>query len=134
VQGALTDSATLAQRINAAGGARRVAHSVEWLTENAADLATFTSAENLAVQVGDEGPFAHHLMQARAELARQLWQRRLFVGVTVLDELLFSAVRRRSPDPVLDVLTWLANSPLTGPLMSSTRCIRLACSAPTCSS
>ncbi|HEY5987559.1 MAG TPA: hypothetical protein VIV12_14470 [Streptosporangiaceae bacterium] len=77
VQAALTDPAVLAQRINAAGGASGVAASVEWFTENADDLATFTSAEDLGVQTGGEGPFAHHLMQVRAELARQLWQRRL---------------------------------------------------------
>ncbi len=114
-QGALTDTTTLAQSINQAGGARGVAASVRWLTENAADLQTYTSVEDLAVQTGGDGPFIYHLVQIRAELARQLWQRRLFVGVTVLDELLFSAVRQRSPDPVHDVLAWLADSPLTRP-------------------
>ena len=115
-QGALTDTAALAQSINQAGGAKGVAASVKWLTESAADLQVYASVEDLAVQTGGgDGPFIYHLVQVRAELAHQLWRRRLFVGVTVLDELLFSAVRQRSSDPVLDVLAWLADSPLTRP-------------------
>ena len=33
----------------------------------------------------------------------------------MLDELLFEAIRRRSEHPILDVLGWLANSPLASP-------------------
>jgi hypothetical protein len=104
-----------AQRINSAGGAKGIATSVAWLTENADEIEPAASAEDWAVETGGEGPLFYHLIQVRAALARQLWQRRLFVGVTVLDELLFRAIRRRLPDPVLEVLAWLADSPLTRP-------------------
>jgi len=112
---ALTDPAALARRINSAGGAKGIAASVAWLTENAGEIGPAASVEDWAVETGGEGPLFYHLIQVRVELARQLWQRRLFVGITVLDELLFSAIRRRSPDPILDVLAWLADSPLTRP-------------------
>jgi hypothetical protein len=111
----LVDPAALAQAVNRAGGKRGVAASVGWLTLNAGETDAFSSVEDWAVETGGEGPFAHHLLQVRAELARQLWQRRLFVGVSVLDELLFKAIHGRSDDPVLDVLNWLASSPLTKP-------------------
>lgn len=111
----LADAAKIAKIVNAGGGKNGVAASVAWLTANAAEIDAFPSVEDLAVDTDHAGPLIHHLIQVRAELARQLWQRRLFVGVTVLDELLLPAIRGRSGDPVLDVLVQLASSPLANP-------------------
>lgn len=46
---ALTDPAALAQRINSAGGAKGIAASITWLTEQAGDIGPAASAEDWAV-------------------------------------------------------------------------------------
>jgi hypothetical protein len=111
-EGHLAEPGALAARVNGAAG---VAASAEWLVSHADLIADFSSAEEWAVETDGGGPVEHHLIRVRAELARQLWQRRLFVSVPVLDELLFDAVRRRLPDPVLEVVIRLASSQLTRP-------------------
>lgn len=52
------------------------------------------------------------MTRVRAELARVLWSRGRYVGVTVLDELLFDALSRGAAEPVHAVLRALLASPL----------------------
>jgi len=48
-------------------------------------------------------------------MARNLWKSGYLVGASILDDLLFDAIRRRVSDPVLEVLEWLAMSSLSQP-------------------
>jgi hypothetical protein len=54
-------------------------------------------------------------MNLRALITQQLWTRQLFVGITVIDELLFEAVRAREADPVLTVLETLVDGHVLNP-------------------
>lgn len=50
---------------------------------------------------------AHHIQALREEIARELWSRGVFVGVTVIDELLFQSARAGAKDPVKGALEQL---------------------------
>lgn len=107
----LPSSAELAEAVTTGRfGKSAVADSVAYLVSHAPSLARWEDAEDLGVAAyaldapdSSARAVAHHLEVVRGELARQLWSRQVFVGVTVLDELLFEAARDGSADPVLTV-------------------------------
>lgn len=54
----------------------------------------------------DAKAMVHHLTTVRAAIARVVWTRQMFIGISVLDELLFNSVRSATADtddPVLQV-------------------------------
>lgn len=98
-------------------GNQTVADSADWLVEQSQDLSRrWDDFEDLGVAAyeGDAQakPACHHLTVVRAEMARQLWSRHIFVGVTVLDDLLFRAVCEGETDPILATLQALKSSKL----------------------
>jgi hypothetical protein len=108
-----------AQKIRASVQQKRlVSDSADWLAAQAATLNRWADLEDVAIAAYDEVPdrhakaVCHHLMMVRAELARQLWGRHIFVGVSVLDELLFMTTKDGAADPVLATLEKLRDSRL----------------------
>ena len=97
---------------------RPVAEYANWLAAHSGNLARWSDVEDLALAAYGDAPdnyaraVCHRLTMVRAELARQLWSRHVFVGVTVLDDLLFGAARSGAADPVLSVLETLRDSRL----------------------
>jgi len=86
---------------------RRLRESKAFLLSKRADLRRFEDVEDFAFQTCEGCPISlqgveHHLLNLRAELARQLWSRQIFIGVSVLDTLLFWAVK---DDTVADPVT-----------------------------
>lgn len=61
----------------------------------------------------DKRGIEHHLINLRASLARHLWRRDIFVGVSLLDMLVFSAVRDNKADYGLEVLERLGKASLS---------------------
>ncbi len=58
----------------------------------------------------------HHLTVIRSAVARVLWTRQLFIGYSVLDELIFGAARRGDPEgPVLSVFRTIVERGLYHP-------------------
>src|SRR4051794_11422625 len=77
-------------------GKQSLGDSAAFLTTHTSQLAQWSSVEDVAVAgYGDEPPdksaraIAYHIQAIREEIARELWSRGVFVGVTVIDELLF---------------------------------------------
>jgi hypothetical protein len=117
---AINDVAT---KIHAAQVTRKltVANSVAYITGHAGDLAKFQYIDDLAAELDrdesakDARAISFHMENVRNELARELWQRGLGVGLYTLDELLFRAVKRGDPDPVVSVLDQLRRSEQNAP-------------------
>lgn len=64
----------------------------------------------------DAAALVHHLTVIRGAIARVLWTRQLFIGNSVLDDLVFGAARRADPDgPVLTVFRTIAERGLYHP-------------------
>jgi hypothetical protein len=98
-----------------------VAESVAYLNSHAGDLAPFQYLDDLAATLirdeatKDARAISFHLENVRNELARELWQRGLNIGLYTLDELFFDAVKRGGPDPVVSVLERLHRSNRNAP-------------------
>ncbi|MEI9988479.1 MAG: hypothetical protein WDM86_00425 [Rhizomicrobium sp.] len=78
-------------------------------------LEGFESIEDFAVDETSLDPkdkrgIEHHLINLRAALARHLWRKEVFVGVSLLDMLVFGAVRDNTADYGLEVLKRLSNA------------------------
>lgn len=106
------------------GKRQRVADSVAFLARQVGGLRAYTDVEDLAEAAFDESApnkaaraLVYHLEKIRGELARQLWRREIFVGVTVIDELLFSHASVGASDPVLATLQTIRDSQLNRPGM-----------------
>lgn len=97
---------------------RPVGDYADWLVSQAANLQAWSDVEDVAIAASDEPPnksaraICHHIMMIRAELARQLWARHIFVGVSILDELVFLTAKQGEADPVLATLERLRDSRL----------------------
>jgi hypothetical protein len=81
-------------------------------------LSGFESVDDFAVDdtsldAKDKRGIEHHLINLRAALARHLWRKEIFVGVSVLDMLLFGAVRDNTPDYGMEVLRRLSKASLS---------------------
>ena len=102
-------------------GSKTVADSAAYLLTNRAALRKYEDVESLvlAEDPGDAN-LRHgaefHLMKARSALARQLWSRQLFIGVTVLDNLLFhSFVHHDTDRPIERVIDLIRDHGLHHP-------------------
>lgn len=86
---------TLKQEIETA----EVAKSITFLNSKSHELAKFEDIEDFAFQIDLDNPPAplkgvdFNFRRVRAALAKALWSRGLFIGLSVLDDLLFSAFR-----------------------------------------
>src|ERR1700754_474001 len=100
--------------------AQLVAHSLAYLAQQATGLAHFSSADELGVEAY-ENPrspargYAWHVYQLRVVLARALTARGIFIGWTVLDELLFDELLQGSSAPILRVLERIRDARMTRP-------------------
>jgi hypothetical protein len=111
IQGGVGQPSTAVEIATQVSQGRDVAKSLDWLTKNADQLARWETVEDWVLDTGGEsGPIPVHFMKVRAEMARQLWTRGLYVGVTVIDELLWAAVSAGEAYPVLAVLHRLVDS------------------------
>lgn len=96
-----------------------LAQSQTFLLSRAVELSSFPSADELGVAAYEDpksnaAAFAWHLTEIRRVLARALWAREIFVGVTVLDELLFyEFARPGATDPLLGVLERIRDARMT---------------------
>lgn len=94
-----------------------MADSAAYLQTNASSLARYRSVEDL-VLVDETDATArgleHHLRVVRSAIARELWTRQIFIGISVLDELLFHAAAAGG-DPVLGTLSFIRGRRLDRP-------------------
>jgi hypothetical protein len=118
----LPESSTLAHAILAAatGKGQTLADSETFLVSKSQDIKKYQSVEDLVTAPEDDQPkvrkaVEHHMTLLRAQLARELWARQLFIGVSVLDELLFGAVVEGSTSPVLRTLELIRDNELHHP-------------------
>ena len=118
----LPPTATLARAIlKLRRGNTTVAESCEYLTQHRAALEKYEDVEHFALT--DDPSDAklrraveHHLINLRAGLARELWSRQLFIGVSVLDDLLFRGVVHHAWDrPVERLLEVVRDKALHSP-------------------
>ena len=99
-----------------------VTQSIAYLHQHRTELEQYESIEHLALSAYGDQPsrsaraLGKHIEAIRAVLARELWARRLFIGVTVLDDMLFYAARDAAvADPILEVLERIRDSGLHRP-------------------
>jgi hypothetical protein len=104
------------------GRGESVADSVAYLVQQRAELTRWEDIEDLALDAfGDSptplsGAIAHHLIEVRAALAAELYARQVFVGGSVLDDLLFFALRNTTtPDPLLAALEFIRDRRVNRP-------------------
>jgi hypothetical protein len=114
----------LAADIRAASWARNhtVGGSVSFLENHRADLDPYDDVEDLGLAAYDDPPdataraIAVHLLAVRNALAEELWSREVFIGIEVLDELLFHAVKdNTAADPLVAALEFLRDRRVTRP-------------------
>jgi hypothetical protein len=101
-----------------------VADSVQYLRAHTVDLQQWQGLDDLVDEAVISEPSAaiakaaaHHLSVIRDELARQLWSRQIFVGVSVLEELLLRTAAAGESDPILATLEHIRDSELSRPGM-----------------
>jgi hypothetical protein len=85
-------------------------------------LARWEDVEDLALDAFGDSPspgseaLAHHLLQLRVALAGELYARQIFIGVSVLDDLLFFAVRNTTnEDPLMAALEFIRDRRVNRP-------------------
>jgi Apea-like HEPN len=100
----------------------KVEGSAQYLAAHSADLRNWEGIEHLAEDAFVSEPpdsiaraAAHHIQAVRSEMARQLWSRKIFVGVSVLDELILRSAQAGSSDVILGALQRLRDSELNHP-------------------
>ena len=76
-------------------------------------LASFHDVESVVVDENlltekDRSGLLHHMLEMRAAMARILWQKEIFIGVSVLDELVFQAAKDGSSTICGDVISRLS--------------------------
>jgi hypothetical protein len=89
----------------------KIAQSIAFLKAKQATLERFEDIEDLVFRIDLDNPppglrgFDYHFRQVRSALAKALWSRGIFIGLSVLDDLLFSGFRNKPPsDPVTQAL------------------------------
>jgi hypothetical protein len=89
-------------------GLSKVKTSLKFLHANRNVLKGFQGAEDFGCVLDDRpdlSGFHHHLVNVRAAILRELWRREIFIGISVIDDLFFDAVRDDSiQEPVRHVL------------------------------
>ncbi|KMS56608.1 hypothetical protein V474_13675 [Novosphingobium barchaimii LL02] len=94
-----------------------------WLAKQAASASTYASVEHVVTEddeVGDvkwRRSFDHHLCFMRAGIARTFMRRDCFVGLSVIDDLIFQAVKAGRPDIVAEVINAIVGHQLHDPGM-----------------
>jgi hypothetical protein len=90
----------------------KVSQSLSFLKDKQSWLEKYQDIEDLVFQVDLDNPpaelrgFEYHFQQVRLALAKALWERGAFIGLSVLDDLLFSSIRMPSPtDPIVRALS-----------------------------
>jgi hypothetical protein len=104
-------------------GRQTVGGSVNYLTTHRGELTAYGSPEDLGVAAYDEDSpdrvaraLAVNIQAVRNALLEELWRREIFVGVEVVDQLLFYAVKSPDkPDPLLATLEYLRDRRATRP-------------------
>lgn len=109
-------------------GKHSLDQSVRFVEEHAEHLEQYDFIDDLAIDAyDDDAPdrgiarkdaqaLVHHLTVIRSAVARVLWTRQLFIGNSVLDELILATARRRDPDgPVLAVFRTIVERGLYHP-------------------
>jgi hypothetical protein len=103
-------------------GNETVDKALRFLTSKQADLHAYQSPEDLGVAAYEvpadktARALAANLTLVRNALLEELWAREIFIGVEVLDELLFHAARKPGAhDPLLDTLEFLRDRRATRP-------------------
>lgn len=102
---------------------RAVEHCVEFVAQHHQELTVFRSVEEFAIHTEEAGTkiqksLERNLIQIRAHLARELWSREFFIGVSALDELLFYAFSTNATEPIITVLESIRRSRLHHPGMA----------------
>ncbi len=98
-----------------------LADSEAYLLGKRAELANYTAIEDFALDENPPDPKAHracehHLVQLRRHLARELWSREVFIGISVLDSILFHAFAHdTSTKPLLRALEVIRDGKLHHP-------------------
>jgi len=99
-----------------------IAQSISFLSSRQAILEHFEDIEDFVFRVDLDHPpkelrgFEYHFQQVRAGLARALWKRGLFIGLSVLDDLLFSGFRSKPPsDAIAHALTIIKDNDVHKP-------------------
>jgi len=118
----LPASSALAKKVLAAStnNGQTLASSSAYLTSKSQELKKYQGVEDLVTAPQDDQPklrkaVEHHMRLLRAQLARELWGRQLFIGVSVLDDLLFHAVVEGAGNPVLRTLELIRDNELHYP-------------------
>lgn len=94
-----------------------------WLAKQTAAASNYASVDHVATEddkVGDGNwrrSFDHHLRFTRAGIARTFMRRDCFVGLSVIDDLIFQAVKAGRPDIVADVIKAIVGHQLHDPGM-----------------
>ena len=109
-------------------GRHSLAQSVKFVADHAQALSVYEFVDDLALDAyeddvpdrkldrRDANALVHHLTIIRSAIARVVWTRQLFVGVSVLDQILFDAVRRRDSDgPIAAVFRTIVDRELYHP-------------------
>lgn len=104
----------------AASGMGTLASSEMFLVSKSQEIKKYQSVEHLITAPENDElklrrAVEHHMRLLRAQLARELWARQLFIGVSVLDDLLFCAVIKGSSTPVLRTLELIRDNDLHHP-------------------
>lgn len=95
----------------------------DWLAKQAAAASTYASVEHVITgddEVGDakwRRSFDHHLRFTRAGIARTFMRRDCFVGLSVIDDLIFQAVKAGRSDIVAEVINAIVGHQLHDPGM-----------------
>ncbi|MGE0327255.1 MAG: hypothetical protein AB7K71_18380 [Polyangiaceae bacterium] len=100
------------------GKGRTLADSASFLTSKSRELQKYQGIEHLVTASVDDQlrkAVEHHMVLVRAQIARELWGRQLFIGVSVLDDLLFRAIVDGSSNPVLRTLELIRDNELHHP-------------------
>lgn len=99
-----------------------VEDSMAYLVGQRAQLSRWRDIEELALDAYGESPsdgsspLAHHLLTVRQVLARELYSRQIFVGSSVLDDMLFFSLADPSvADPLLATLEFLRDRRVNRP-------------------
>ncbi len=92
---------------------KKLKQAQEYLFKKHNLLATFNDLESVVLDTkkilteNDRSGLLHQILTMRAAMARVLWQNEIFIGVSVLDELVFQTVKDGSPTICSDVLNHL---------------------------
>jgi len=98
----------------------KVKQSIAFLRAKHSDLAKYEDVEDLVFHVDFDNPpaelrgFDYHFRQVRRTFSKALWERGIYIGLSVIDELLFSGFRLAPPiDPVVRALNVIRDNGVT---------------------